>query len=76
MIIQPLPENSGELAPRDLTLLEQRRIRTAQESSTSANTRWVLDSCAGSFCGLPKSESYQVANSHGTADVELRTSAA
>ena len=43
MTIQPLPQDSGELAPRGLTLPDQRRIRTALESSTSANTRRAYD---------------------------------
>ena len=43
MIIQQLPQNSGALAPRGLTLPDQRRIRTALESSTSANTRRAYD---------------------------------
>ena len=34
---------SGELAPRGLTLQDQRRIRTALASSTSANTRRAYD---------------------------------
>ena len=43
MTIQPLPQDSGALAPRGLTLPDQRRIRTALESSTSANTRRAYD---------------------------------
>ena len=39
MTIQHLPQNSGELAPAGLTLLDQARVRRALESSTSANTR-------------------------------------
>ena len=43
MTIQPLPQDSGALAHRGLTLPDQRRIRTALESSTSANTRRAYD---------------------------------
>ena len=43
MTIQPLPQDSGELAPRGLTLPDQRRIQTALESSTSSNTRRAYD---------------------------------
>ena len=43
MTIQPLAQDFGELAPRGLTLPDQRRIRTALESSTSANTRRAYD---------------------------------
>ena len=43
MTIQHLPQNSGALAPRGLTLQDQRRIRTALESSTSTNTRRAYD---------------------------------
>ena len=37
------PRSSGRLAPRGLTLLDQRRIRAALEGSTSANTRRAYD---------------------------------
>ena len=43
MTIQPLPQNSGALAPAGLTLQDQRRIRAALGSSTSANTRRAYD---------------------------------
>ena len=43
MTVQPLPQDSGALAHRGLTLPDQRRIRTALESSTSANTRRAYD---------------------------------
>ena len=43
MTIQHLPQDSGELAPRGLTLPDQRRIQGALESSTSANTRRAYD---------------------------------
>ena len=43
MTIQPLPQNSGALAPAGLTLQDQRRIRAALGSSTLANTRRAYD---------------------------------
>ena len=43
MTIQPFPQNSGALAPSGLTLQDQRRIRAALGSSTSANTRRAYD---------------------------------
>ena len=43
MTIQPFPQNSGALAPAGLTLQDQRRIRAALGSSTSANTRRAYD---------------------------------
>ena len=43
MTIQPLPQNSGALAPAGLTLQDQRRIRAALGSYTLANTRRAYD---------------------------------
>ena len=39
MALPPLHHPSGDLAPAGLTLQDQRRIRAALGSSTSANTR-------------------------------------
>ena len=39
MTLQPLPQESRDLAPTGLTAQDQRRIQEALDSSTSANTR-------------------------------------
>ena len=62
MTMQHLPQNSEELAPAGLTLLDQARVCRALESSTSANTRraynqawkrWVSWSKARGIPALP-----------------------